>query len=643
MRRSGSITTLALLLIGLFTLVPCIHSYEGTLAQTNGPIDAKELEAFFDGLVTAQLRAYHVPGATVAVVKDGQIFFAKGYGFADLEESRPVLANETLFRIASVTKLFTWTAVMQLGEQGKLDLNADVNTYLKTFQIPATYPEPITLIHLMTHTAGFDQPVGISARNAEDIRPLGEVLEDNLPARVRPPGQFSAYSNYGTALAGYIVEEVSGIPFHQYVERNILNPLKMNSTTFQQPLPPELAADMAVGYTYAKGTYHPELFQYHQLSPAVPMSTTATDMARFMIAHLQDGRYEDARILKDVTARQMHRQLFTHDPRVSGWTYGFMELNVNHQHMIWHRGSWSPQFYTLLVLLPEHNVGLFASYNSPGGGPARSALLRAFLDRYYPAPAPKVPQPPADFQLRARRFTGSYRTTTSTYTTFAKLTNLFAQVDLTAQPDGTLLMTGFGDPQPWVEVEPLVFRAAGRQPFFSRDLVFHEDDQGRITRFFLSNDPRFAFERIPWYETTTFTFGLLAACAVLFLSTMIWPISFLIHCHKGKTRPPQSLLPRLARWLMGSISALSLFFIGLLITSGIQTGPGYGVPMLVIALLVIMSLTASLVIGSTISLVLMWKGRCWSLANRVHYTMVTLAALTFIWWLNNWNLLIFQF
>ena len=277
--------------------------------SASGPIDPKELEAFMDGTVNTELKAHHIPGATVAVVKDGKIIFAKGYGYADISKRKAVVANQTLFRVGSVSKLFIWTAVMQLAEQGKLDLDADVNIYLKDFQIPATYPRPITLKDLMTHTPGFeDLATGgrLFVRNETDVIPLGENLKDKMPARVRPPGEFTAYSNYGSALAAYIVEQVSGMPFDKYVEEEILLPLNMNSSSFQQPLPPRLASNMSNGYLYSNNAYTVEPFEYVQVWPAGSLSSTSEDMAKFMIAHLQNGRYGNSRILQEATAQRMH-------------------------------------------------------------------------------------------------------------------------------------------------------------------------------------------------------------------------------------------------------------------------------------------------------------------------------------------------
>jgi CubicO group peptidase (beta-lactamase class C family) len=250
--RIISVLMLATILIGTVSQpafasasAPITDSGQASL-QLSGPTDPQEMEAFMDEFIPAQLEENHIPGATVSVIKDGKLFFAKGYGYADLETRRPVIADQTLFRPGSVSKLFTWTAVMQLAEQGKVDLHTDINTYLKDFQIPATYPEPITLAHLLTHTTGFEEfGEGLFILDGERMMPLAELMSLGMPARIYAPGEVVTYSNYGTTLAGYIVEQVSGLSFEQYIEENILNPLGMTHSTFLQPLPPELAGDLA--------------------------------------------------------------------------------------------------------------------------------------------------------------------------------------------------------------------------------------------------------------------------------------------------------------------------------------------------------------------------------------------------------------
>jgi len=213
------------------------------------------METFLDKLLGKEMQKHHIAGASISVVKDGKLFFAKGYGSADLENGIPVDPERTNFRIGSIAKLFTWTAVMQLAEQGKLDLNEDINTYLD-FRIPDTYPQPITLKDLMTHTAGFeDRYYERLAKDPDELEPPREWLISHMPARVSPPGEVAAYSSYGAALAGYIVARVSGEPYDQYVQEHILNPLGMAHTSARPSMPPEIRAHTSVGYIYKDGAF----------------------------------------------------------------------------------------------------------------------------------------------------------------------------------------------------------------------------------------------------------------------------------------------------------------------------------------------------------------------------------------------------
>jgi len=289
--------------------------------------DKAELEAFVDGVMTAELHDHHVAGSTVSVVKDGTLWFAKGYGYADVKQRSPIDAASTLFRVGSISKLFTWTAVMQQVERGKLDLNRDINEYLD-FKIPATFPQPITLINVMTHAPGLeDDPRGLIVDDPKQLQPMSRWLPAHRPKRVRPPGTYSSYSNWATATAGYIVERVAGVPFDDYIDANILRPLGMERTTFRQPLPAALAGGMSVGYRYDDGRFEPKPFEIAVgAEPAASVSATATDMAKFMIAHLANGAVPGGgRILAESTAVKMHSRLFGGDPRIPGFAYGFYE------------------------------------------------------------------------------------------------------------------------------------------------------------------------------------------------------------------------------------------------------------------------------------------------------------------------------
>lgn len=612
--------------------------------QGGGPTDPDELEAFLDDLMAEYLGEYNIAGAVVAVVKDGELFFAKGYGSADIENGTPVDPERTGFSLGSLSKLVTWTAVMQLVEQGKLDLNADINTYLKDTQIPATFPEPITLADLMTHTAGFEElATGRFPLEIESVLPLDANIAERMPARVRPPGTTLGYSNYGASLAGFIIEEVSGMPYEQYIEDNIFEPLGMTRSTFLQPPPAALADDLAVGYMYTQGDYRPRQ-EWMQGSPAGALSSTAADMARFMIVHLQDGRYEEARILQESTAQEMHRLQFSKHPKADGWTYGFKATEVNGERIIWHSGSIGV-FRSSMILLPERDLGLFVSFN--GAGVDRRELMRTFVDNYYPAsPAVAAPQPAPDSTADIMHFIGSYKGTRNNETRWEKWLALVKQVFVKSTSNGTLQTVGADSGVPvsqWsATTDPLVFS----QIEGSDMLVFQEDKNGNIASFVVASYPSEEYFKLDWFETPTFWLLWLLVCLILFLvNILVWPLRFLVNRirHKDEAKESEPLSTRIAQWVSWGVSALGLFFaIAFLITS---VGPhiAHGIPSGTAELLVIPLIMSVLTVAMVIFTVLAWVRRDWSLALRVYYTLVTAASVAFIWFLNSWNLLGWRF
>lgn len=602
-----------------------------------------EVEAFLDGIMYAHMKANHIAGATFAMVKDGDIFFKKGYGYADIEKKIPVSADTTMFRPGSVSKLFTWTSVMQLYEQGKLDLDADVNTYLKDFKIPDTFPQPITMKNLLSHTPGFEEVGGIWAHKEDELIPLGEQLKKKLPARVFPPGEVAAYSNYGTALAGYIVEIISGMSFEEYIEKNIYEPLGMEYSTFRQPLPEHLKEYMSVGYVYRNGLYEAKDFEYvNGIGPAGCMSGSAVDMAKFAIAHLQRGRYKERRILKEETAELMHSRLFAHHPKVWGNAYGFWEHDLNRLRIIEHGGD-TLWFHSFFVLMPEKNIGFFISYNSiGGGGSSREQLLDALLDRYYPVPHVAKIEPPADFKARAKRYTGAYAMTRSIYTKYTKLMRLMMAINITATKEGTLMIKApMGmDPIQMVEVEPLVFREVDGPGLF----VFRQDERGRITHGFIGPIPHMALEKLAWYEAPSFHLFLLAFSLLFFLTALRWPLSALFRklCKKPKDDKTGS---KTARWVLGIACLLNIIFvIGLAVT---HSGGGeqliYRVPPAFKVLLYLPLIALALLVVSIIYTILAWLKKYWTGCARLHYTLIVLAGILFAWFLNFWNLIGFKY
>ncbi len=614
-----------------------------------GPTEPQEVETFLDKFFAKEMPTKHIPGAVVALVKDGEILVSKGYGYANVEKKIPVAPDKTLFRVASISKLFTGTAVMQLYEQGLLDLNRDVNQYLKRFQIENPYSKPITPASLMTQTDGSSQRLfGIAARKASEMMPLEEFIPDRIPPIVWRPGELYSYSNMGITLAGYLVEVISGLPFVQYIDENILQPLDMQRSTFLQPPPPSLASDLAVGYEYQNSRFQSLPFLYLNIAPAASLSATATDMAHFMIAHLQNGRYKRSRILEEETAQLMHRQHFTHHPKLPGITYSFHERLENNIRAIGHLGSLRG-YSSSLTLIPEKNVGLFVACNSFNG--IHEKLISQFFDHYYPVQEKPAPaKPPTNFAKQATRFTGVYRDVEYPRGTLASLGAVFGHVHVKSNSDNTLTVqtpefffSRGSVKRKLIPVEPLLFQRADDDAY----MAFGEDSKGNINYLYNPIRSRIsAFRKLPWYETIPFQLSLAGFCAVLFLSAGItWLVRSLSRRFR-KQRFQDDRLTRLAWLVAGLVGILNLvFLIGLPLVAW-QIGVWkllYGVPAIIIALLYIPLVTTGMTLGLPTFTVLAWKNKNWSASDRVNYSLITLAALAFIPFLMYWNLLGFQF
>ncbi|SEM71486.1 CubicO group peptidase, beta-lactamase class C family [Sphingomonas gellani] len=402
-------------------------------------LTASDLSAWFDGYFPGALEAGKIAGAQVVVVKDGQVLVKKGYGYADVAAKKPMDVDRTLMRIGSTSKLFTWTAVMQQVQAGRIDLNADINRYLD-FHITPRAGRTITMNDLMRHRGGFEE--GLKDLLTDDparLKTTERYLKENLRPQLFPAGEAPAYSNYGTALAGYIVQRVSGEPFDSYIERHILSPLRMTHTTFRQPLPPAFAPFMSKGYR--QSDQPPAAFELVGTAPAGAVSTTGADMANFMIAHLQDGQFDGAQILRPDIARLMHTPAVMPQPGFDTLAHGFFWSHRNNRLVIGHGGD-TLVFHTDLNLLPDEHVGIYVTFNSRGENDAvygvRERLFDLFMDRYFPAPKPVTPPAIASAAADASAIAGRYEGSRRVESGFIGVFYLLQQDQVTANPDGTI-------------------------------------------------------------------------------------------------------------------------------------------------------------------------------------------------------------
>ena len=601
------------------------------------------LELFVDGLMDDHFDRFALAGATVTIVKDGDVFLSKGYGHADVDADVPVSADTTLFPTASVAKLFTWTAVMQLVEEGKLDLDGEVNSYLTEFQIPDTYAEPIRVWHLLSHTAGFeDRPVaGAFAKDAAAVPDLETALERTVPARDWEPGLYTAYSNYGSALAGHLVAEVSGMSWEEYLERNIFEPLGMARSSTRQPVPEALAADVTRVYELGEAGLVESFFEYSMLPPAGAMVATSADMGRFLLAHLQAGQLGDARILEESTIARMHGQLFTHDPRLGGNAHGFWEHTERGQRILSHGGDLNTS-HTLLAMAPDHDIGFYVAYNSVGGPEAREAFAQAFWDYAF------AEEPPADRAVGSftdtDRFAGSYANNRIASTTLTKLLAALSVLTVSSPQDGVLVteVAGFLAPERWVQVGENEFVQENGS---ARMVVGMDEGQPTHVVFGGSSltdySPLTAFLPAAAIDSPMLHAGILLASLLLLLSGLVlWPIIGLVQRRRTRERWGRV---RIARWWAGATAGAYLLFLVLLVAILSDfTVVEYEMAPLLIAMLSVGILAGLMTLGLVVLAILAWREGSWRLATRIHFTLVALAAVALAWQLNHWNLLGFH-
>jgi CubicO group peptidase (beta-lactamase class C family) len=526
---------------------------------------------------------------------------------------------------------------MQQVEAGRLDLDVDVNRYLTEFTVPATYPRPVTLRDLMNHTAGFeDFIIATAARTAADVPPLGRFLAEHMPARIRPPGEISAYSNYGAALAGHIVARVSGEPYDVYVQRHLLDPLGMTHSTATEPVPAGFAADVARSYDSDADPVTPIPLMFDRMPPDGSVTATAADLANFMNAHLNAGRFGATSILTPATTARMHERSFAADPRLDGYAHGFKERTINGHRILMHDGGWEG-FRSVLMMVPACDLGLFLTTNATGGGgPGALELVDAFFDRF----APDAPEAAASGDAAgagaATRVAGPragfYQPTRHNESTVEKVTSLLGPSRLVVNGDGTVRFKG----KVWTPQGEGLFRADDG----ADRLVFLAGSGGR--RYVATDGV--SYELMSRGETLPFNLVILLVVLIPALGVLTWPVIRLLR--RVLRRPATTTGTwRAARALTaGSLLLGIAFLVGLAVTLfGDTTEFLYRVPLgfrLLLAVPVIALGTGAVAVAYTIK---GWRGSGAGVVARIHQVTLLAGVVALTWFLWQWNLLGWQY
>jgi CubicO group peptidase (beta-lactamase class C family) len=619
--------------ICLVSIFLCFISIGGF--AESGPTDPEEFSEFLDGFIQDKMAEYHIPGSVLVFVKKGKIFYQKGYGYANLELKIPVDPHKTVFRIGSNSKLFVGTAVMQLVEQGKLDLNEDINTYLTTFTVPTIPSKPITLKQLLTHTAGFDElNLNQGTLNKADRVDLGEYLKKVLPDLVMESGQTTSYSNYGVNLAAYIVELVSEMPFHEYVDANILTPLEMHQSGFM-PLP-KLMKNKAIPYLYRKGKFEILPHEYLHGYTSGSFMTTGTDMAKFLITHLQNGKYNGVEILNKSTTEFMHKQQFTNYPAFPGMAISFKESNHNGTRLLGH-GGWVTGFKTMSTLIPEHQAGIFMSTNIeyPTSDWQAFSMMQdvkfRILDQYYPSktqPSKAVPS----FSAIPKSIEGRYRNNRLARKQLTKFGAFMNDSKVEILDNNTILV----GKDRYIRKDHLLFEIMGN----SRQVAFRTDDNKKITHLFFNDAPTTAWNRLSFFESGFFHQLLVGSSGFVFLMAVLLA-PFMIYRQSKKTVDVSNRTPLL--WgmvgIIGFLNIGTMVIMIWLLSNSIKISFYWTLPVgfkEILAVPIITVILELVLAGLTIQL---WVKKRGSAFSRGFFLVMIVSCLMFTYFMNFWNLL----
>ena len=588
------------------------------------------LEAFADGYMASYLEQSGVVGGTLSVVRGDELLLARGYGFSDLETRQPVDPERTLFRIGSISKTFVWTAIMQQVVAGKLDLDADINAYLPGFQVPEKYDEPITLRHLLSHTSGLDEFVlGLFATDATAMRPLADLLADELPRRIRPPGEVASYSNHGSALAMYTVEAITGVDWNDYIDQEILDPLELRYATFRQPVQQSLVDRVSKGYSSGAGPTE-EGFEFVPLGSIGGASVSAVDMARYMSMHLGGGEVGGVRILAEQGAELLQKPIFTPYDGAPAMLHGFYEMNRNGVRIYGHGGD-TLWFHSQMALFPDHDLGVFLSFNTDVGNPA--AFIDAFVEEYFPA-EPEIEVADVD----VGRFAGFYRMIRYSHSDMTKIMALMGTMKIESE-DGALVLHGQQTTR-YLPIAPLVFQ---EENGFAT-LGFREQD-GRIVNAFISQAPMMALEPAPALQRPGVQAVILLAALALFVLTVLsWPIGAILRLWYGVRLDEEDrigFVNRLSLWLMCGSLVAGLVAAAMAMSNPndvvFGNSPGLGWHQTLTWIGVLLGL---LTLGLCVRV---WRGGSGRVLSRVAYTVVVLGFLVYLWQHQMWKLLSLPF
>jgi CubicO group peptidase (beta-lactamase class C family) len=607
---------------------------ETTFVSAEAPNKTAEaFEQMADEYAKQVIDDYKVAGAAICVVKDGKIFFKKGYGYSDIDKKTLVNPDTTAFQIASVSKLFTATAAMQMVEQGKLSLDKDVNSYLTEFKVKNPFSKPVTLRTLLTHTSGLDEQTPLYLKSKGDIffsdlKPLQKELKERMPSVVREPGSFCQYNVYGMALAGYLVEKVSGKALEEYITDNILKPLNMKNSSYG--LNKTILKSMSKPYRYKDGKYSEEAYTLISDHPSGSVCSTASDMANFMLMQLSMGEYSGTRVLSKNTAEEMQKHQYPQDGRLTGYGLGFYETIRNGYRTIDH-GGYLPSFSSRLTILPEKNIGMFIVINTDSKQSGK--ICNEFTDKFYDfftpklinAEAEKAVKSKAPMDIDVNSINGSYIYDGYGHNDVTKIKSVLVTCNVQCDKEGNLKFKADGIN--WN------FKYTGEGYFYSEDSGNYCRISERNGRMVLGSD----YEKVSRSDKNLFTAAIIFL-PVLLISLIVLPILAI----RNRKRYDRSYL--VIKGILLLLSGSTIVYFGLIVLMALKCSAAdtyivlkFIMPLINAVCYIILGLTVALIAHVADS----WIKSKYLLRSRVInsiFVIISIINVVFMYKMNGFNL-----
>ena len=598
-----------------------------------------DLNAWIDSQFTEGIDSFNIAGATIVLMQGDSILHINGYGLADIESNKPVNSSSSIFGIGSVSKTFVATAIMQLYEDGKLVLDKDVNSYLTSFQLEYKFNDSITVRHLLTHTAGLDdRKIGSAVLAEKDVIPLAQYLKKQIGLQIRPSGKVAMYTDQAYALLGLIVEEVSGLPCHEYIRQRILKPLKMNDSGFKRQA--ELKENYVTGYLQKGEQLIPCKPDFKLDYPAGALNATASDMGHYISMFLNNGVFKGVQILDSTTVAKMLHEPFRHyEKAVTGWLLGFQENDWYGIQLYGHTGS-ILGFESQLSLIQEKNIGLFISTNSSNYSNSKSRvfinkfiydlLARLMPDSITEKEKAKATPTVGSVDEPLEEFTGTYRYTQYGYKTLDKLgvlIGLVPEIEIVAK-DNTLEILKWKDKL--VPISDLTFYSK-----YGDHLAFGRDMKGEISYFFAE---AFSYHKLNFYEPVKFqVFWIGSIILILLIYIVISAVRKLFARNKKR---------HLIKNINFSLASLIVLFMAMLAYGLITTDPlefFYGIPLLIKMALVLPFIIIPLEFVAIYLLTKAIRFKELGTFILIYQSSIVVAVLFFVPWLMYYNLIGFNF